>query len=133
IYLSIINKEFAGMTNFVSFLKNSGYQTACLSNTCDTHWEQFLHSGRYPAIEMLDTHLASHLLGVRKPEEAIYRKAMEILNCSGKSIIFFDDKSENVVGAMRCGWNAMQIMPGKSSIEQMQSYISRFEKYKKNP
>lgn len=132
IYLSIINIEFAGMVDFVKYLQNNDYHTACLSNTCDAHWEQFLHSGRYPAIEMLDTHLASHLLGVRKPEETIYRKAMEMLKADGKTIIFFDDKAENIAGAMRCGWNSMQIMPGKSSIEQMQRYIKHFEKNTQN-
>jgi putative hydrolase of the HAD superfamily len=132
IYLSIINDEFAGMADFVSSLQNRGYLTACLSNTCDAHWEQFLHSGRYPAIEMLDEHFASHLLGVRKPEEVIYRKVMKLLGAAGKDIIFFDDRPDNVAGAMRCGWNVMQIMPGKSSIEQMRYYISRFEKNTKN-
>ncbi len=132
IYLSIINNEFPGMADFVLSLQKNGYYTACLSNTCDAHWEQFLHSGRYPAIEMLDAHFASHLMGLRKPDEKIYRLAMEKLKTTGKDIIFFDDKTENISGALRCGWNAIQIKPNRSSILQMKNYISRFEKNTKN-
>ncbi len=133
IYLNIIHNEFDDMADFIIYLQKNWYYTACLSNTCDAHWEQFLHSGRYPAIEMLDAHYASHLLGYRKPDEAIYRKVMSLLDTAGKNIIFFDDKPENVAGALRCGWNAVQIMPGKSSVSQMQAYIKMFEKNKKNP
>ena len=43
--------------------------------------------------------LSSCYMGLRKPEPAIYRRAIDILGCPPQRILFIDDREENVAGA----------------------------------
>ena len=43
--------------------------------------------------------LSSCYLGLRKPEPAIYRRALDILGRPAERILFIDDRAENVAGA----------------------------------
>jgi putative hydrolase of the HAD superfamily len=52
--------------------------------------------------------LSSCYLGLRKPEPAIYRRALDILGRPAKRILFIDDRAENVVGAVAAGMKAIR-------------------------
>ena len=43
--------------------------------------------------------LSSCYLGLRKPEPAIYRRALDILGAPPERVLFIDDREENVAGA----------------------------------
>ena len=47
--------------------------------------------------------MGSHHLGHVKPEKAIYDKALNLMEVSGKETIFLDDKLENIEGAEKVG------------------------------
>jgi putative hydrolase of the HAD superfamily len=47
--------------------------------------------------------LSSCYLGLRKPEPAIYRRALDILGRPAERILFIDDRKENVGGAADAG------------------------------
>ena len=52
--------------------------------------------------------LSSCYLGLRKPEPAIYRRALDILGRSAERVLFIDDREENVAGAITAGMKAIR-------------------------
>jgi putative hydrolase of the HAD superfamily len=51
----------------------------------------------------LEVILSSCYLGLRKPELAIYRRAIDIVGRPPERILFIDDRAENVTGAQGAG------------------------------
>ncbi|HXR40092.1 MAG TPA: HAD-IA family hydrolase [Terracidiphilus sp.] len=52
--------------------------------------------------------LSSCYLGLRKPEPAIYKCALDILGRPAERILFIDDRAENVAGAQAAGIQAIR-------------------------
>jgi putative hydrolase of the HAD superfamily len=52
--------------------------------------------------------LSSCYLGLRKPDVAIYERALDILVRPAERILFIDDRAENVAGALKAGMKAIQ-------------------------
>jgi putative hydrolase of the HAD superfamily len=52
--------------------------------------------------------LSSCYLGLRKPEPAMFQRALDILGGPPQRILFIDDREENVAGAAAAGWNAVR-------------------------
>ena len=125
-YMGIIQEEYPGMLETVEALHAAGLATACLSNTCRPHWAEFMKPERYPAICRLHYPHASHLFGVRKPGQEIYRKFETATGFQPSEILFFDDKQENIEGAAVCGWHAVRITPELGSIEQIRTACREF-------
>lgn len=98
--------EYPGVGDVVDRLHAVGLSTAALSNTNHAHWERLT---TYPTLKRLRHRLASHELGLAKPDIAIYREAEKRLGASASSILFFDDLPENIEGARQAGWDAVLI------------------------
>lgn len=86
------------------------YRTAILSNA----WggaRKFLtsHTKVTAAFEQL---IISAEEGVRKPQEEIYRRAVQRLSVSPREAVFVDDVLENVEAAKRVGLEAIQFKAG---------------------
>lgn len=52
--------------------------------------------------------LSSCYLGLRKPDLAIFQRALDILGRPAERILFIDDRAENVAGAVQAGIKAIQ-------------------------
>ena len=52
--------------------------------------------------------LSSCYVGLRKPEPAIYQRALDILGCPPERVLFIDDREENVAGSLAAGMKAIQ-------------------------
>ncbi|MGD1105783.1 MAG: HAD-IA family hydrolase [Terracidiphilus sp.] len=52
--------------------------------------------------------LSSCYVGLRKPEPAMYRRALDILGCAPERMLFIDDRQENVDGAAVARMKAIQ-------------------------
>jgi putative hydrolase of the HAD superfamily len=63
---------------------------------------------RYCIRDQIDVALSSCYLGLRKPEPAIYRRALDILGGPAQRIVFIDDRAENVAGAAASGMTAIR-------------------------
>jgi len=100
--------EYDGVAELLDRAHDAGLDTAALSNTNHDHWTQILG---YPAVGRIRHPLASHLLGLHKPDPAIYRRAEQHLGYRGAEILFFDDLPENVEAARAVGWRAETIDP----------------------
>jgi putative hydrolase of the HAD superfamily len=70
-----------------------------------------LHEYRMKKYELtphLDMQLSSCYLALRKPEPAIYRRAIDILGCRPSRILFIDDRLGNAEAAVVEGIHAIQ-------------------------
>jgi len=133
-------EEYPGWGVLIEELRERGLRTACLSNTVAGHWRRLVNideSGgagkardasvaEYPSILLLDEHYASHLLGVAKPSEAIFRAFERGVGLSGAEILFFDDLIENVEGARAVGWHAEQIDHTGSPADQAREILEEY-------
>ncbi len=125
IHMAYINKEFEGIKDIIITLKSKGYLTACLSNTSVSHWNELSNPDKYPSIGLLDYKGASFKMGLVKPDKEIYKAFERDVKVYGSSILFFDDRQDNIEVAEECGWNVVQIKKGVSSAEQIKGALQR--------
>lgn len=127
--------EYAGAERLVEDLHGAGVATACLSNTNHSHWVRLVHhDGRaalagapeFPAVQRLGRHHASHLLGLAKPDPAIYRAFEAANGVAGGEILFFDDLPENVEAAHAVGWRVEAVDPHvDTTAPQLREHLRR--------
>lgn len=106
--------EYDGIASVLQRLVDGGRAaTGILSNTNEVHWARLApppsnpSSGglpRFPAGLVLEHRHASHLLGLAKPDPAIYRAYESATGCRGGEVLFFDDLQENIDAAAALGW-----------------------------
>jgi HAD superfamily hydrolase (TIGR01509 family) len=122
--------EYSGASEVVELVEASGVKTGALSNTNPVHWHEIRESrdpGRYPTVKRLDNAHTSHRLGHAKPDPRIYRAFEEQVEEFGPSILFFDNRPENVETARALGWNAERIDPDDSPSEQLEGYLDEYD------
>ncbi len=61
----------------------------------------------YKLREFIQVSLSSCYLGLRKPEPAIYRRALDILGKPAERILFIDDRKENATAASDAGMKSI--------------------------
>ena len=122
-------EPFPGVDDLLDELGARGLETACLSNTNASHWEM-LADPAHPAALPLDrfTHcFASHLLGMRKPDPAIYAHVERCTGAAGEQIAFFDDVGENVQAARARGWRAFLIERTDDPLAQVRRHLAELQ------
>jgi putative hydrolase of the HAD superfamily len=118
---------YPGVTELLDELVAAGYVAACLSNTQTEHWNQMRDPSNRAALPMdrLRHHFASHLLGLRKPDDAIYARVERDTGYAGPQVLFFDDMLENVEAARRRGWRAHQILRDRDEpVAQVREHLA---------
>lgn len=106
----ILREDYSGAAELVSDLRKSGIKVICLSNTNELHYREFF-SGRFPVCEAFEELLASHRLGLSKPDPAIYKFVEDRYGFQGTEIIFFDDNAANIDAAIGRNWSGVLIDP----------------------
>ncbi|KAA0217264.1 MAG: HAD family hydrolase [Leptolyngbya sp. PLA3] len=102
-----------------------GITTALLSNTNASHWaRQHAGAGGFGAAARLKVRLASHEMGLAKPDEAIYHTARERFGVPAEQIVFFDDLPENIDAARSAGWRACLIDPLGDTSAQIERHLA---------
>lgn len=114
---------YPGAADLLDELKRRGVKTACLSNTNARHWGALARLDEYLPLRQLDYRLASHELGVMKPDEQAYRRAEAASGFSGGQVLFFDDKPENVVAARAVNWKAEVVHRADDAVPQIREYL----------
>jgi putative hydrolase of the HAD superfamily len=64
--------------------------------------------GKFDLRRYFKVALSSCYVGSRKPEPAMYRRALDILGSPPPRVLFIDDREENVAGGARAGMKAIQ-------------------------
>jgi putative hydrolase of the HAD superfamily len=89
---------YPGARELVARLRKR-YRVGCLSNCNELHWQE-AWAGHF------DYPLASHRIGVVKPDPAAFLKMGEVSGCPMEAIYFFDDSQVNVTAARALGVRA---------------------------
>ncbi|MBS0188602.1 MAG: HAD family phosphatase [Planctomycetes bacterium] len=125
-------EEYPGVGEVVDELnRQPGIETALLSNTIEIHWErQSPHPTKniphFPTAGKLRHRHASHLLGLMKPDPAIYQAFERETGFRPHEILFFDDLAENIGAARARGWHAVQIDPTADTAAQLRAALRRY-------
>jgi putative hydrolase of the HAD superfamily len=97
---------FAGSFELLEQLSAS-HRLACLSNTNALHWPRVCDEmglARY-----FEFSFASHLVGMLKPDLAIFQHVIEQLGVPAERILFLDDNQLNVASAQSAGMVARRV------------------------
>ena len=89
-------------------LSKNGYNIYILSNTAYTFYD-LVKEGYIPAASIAKGIVLSCEERVLKPNEKIYNILLERYNLDPHDTMFFDDLSENIWGAARCGINGFVV------------------------
>jgi putative hydrolase of the HAD superfamily len=87
------------MFSFVVHLKDAGYKIGVLSNMEMAMMDYFYEQG----YDMFDVTIFSCAEGARKPEQWIYKIALDRLQVTPRETVFIDDKEENIAAAVELG------------------------------
>jgi glucose-1-phosphatase len=84
--------------------KRNGYRLVLLSNTCITHYEWVLE--HFDLLNRFDECVLSYRVGAAKPEEAIFRAALDAIQCAPNDCFYTDDIEEYVEVGRSLGLHA---------------------------
>lgn len=127
-----IYAEYEGIDRVLRRLVGAGRaDTGVLSNTNAEHWRRIcpIASGGRPEFASASVlgHLhASQLLGLVKPDPAIYRAYEDRTGVFGDAVLFFDDLPENVDAARAIGWRAELIDHAGNTALQVERALERY-------
>jgi putative hydrolase of the HAD superfamily len=93
------------MIDWALRLQSAGIRTGILSNLGDSMTEGVLAA--LPWLASFDYLLWSHSVKLAKPDPDIYRHALEGLQTAPQSVLFIDDRDENIAGARAAGMQAI--------------------------
>lgn len=105
---AVLIETFPGAIALLDRLSMMPVKVGCLSNTNAHHWQMFANRSHpaYLPIELFDVPLGSQILGLAKPDPAIYQYVEDGTAIAPQNILFFDDLPENIDAAKACGWRA---------------------------
>jgi putative hydrolase of the HAD superfamily len=83
------------------------YDLTILSNCNEIHWPMM--EREFGIFEYFKETFSSHLIGMTKPSEGIYRYVVDQLTCEPGDILYFDDNEKNVEAAIRLGIKGIQV------------------------
>ena len=122
--------EYPGVDEMLDALGARGVPTAALSNTNPPHWARLSPpngvSTEYPNVVRIERRYASHLMGLAKPDPAIYAAFETETGAEPSEILFFDDGEENVDAARERGWAAEVIDHTDDTAAQMLYQLDRY-------
>jgi FMN phosphatase YigB (HAD superfamily) len=92
----------------VALLEDAQVPLGILSNTCSSHW-QHLSDGRYAILlSPFRVRVLSYEVGATKPDEEIFRHAIERARVPAEKILYIDDLPGHVEAARKLGIDAVQ-------------------------
>jgi len=108
----------AGAAELIASLRD-GVAYACLSNTNEMHWNEQRDAEAIQAI--FDTRFLSFELGLVKPDREIFEAVIRETRLPGDAMLFLDDNTINVEGALAAGLDAVHapdIAKARSILEE---------------
>jgi epoxide hydrolase-like predicted phosphatase len=109
--------------DYVRVLRDRGIRNAILTNNIreyGDHWR-----ARLAVDELFDLVVDSCLEGIRKPDPAIYARALERLDVAPAASVFLDDFEQNVVAARALGMHGIVVGPDpRSALAELDELIA---------
>lgn len=106
----ILKRPFPSAESLVQKFKQMGMICGVLSNTNALHWSELQNPSLYPYVRNMDVQIASHVIGISKPDPNAFKLFENKIGAFGKHILFFDDNLENIQVAQSIGWDARLVM-----------------------
>lgn len=122
IHCGILIVQYPGVEELIAEVAARGLRVGCLSNTNDAHWQDLI-GPRFPAIQAMENRMASQIVGLSKPDPAIFHLYAKIYGVAPEEILYFDDNAENVASANNVGFRAYQIDPENDPPAQMRRIV----------
>lgn len=113
----VANKD---VLNLAQSAKKAGYTIAVLSNVIEPTYNAIKASGYY---DMFDEVIASFQVGMAKPEEGIYRLALERTGATAEQSIFIDDQQRCLDPAIVMGFTTVLATSPEQIVRDVQSYL----------
>ena len=110
-FADAVRGPFPGALEMLERLRQR-YVLACLSNCNAAHWPLV-----EPIAARFDHAVVSHICGMVKPDAAIFRHVLEVLDRPASAVRFFDDSLKNVRAAEAAGIEAHHTV-GFESLER---------------
>jgi putative hydrolase of the HAD superfamily len=86
--------------------RSNKYMVGALNNEArETNDFRF---GKFELRRYFKVAFSSCYVGLRKPDAAIYRRALDVLGSAAERTLFIDDRQENVDGALAAGMKAIR-------------------------
>lgn len=101
-------------------LKEAGYNLYILSNYSEYMFK--VHALDKPFIKDMDGMMVSYMINCNKPDKKIYEALINKYGINPKESIFFDDKLENVKGAIACGIDSVQITSEEFLLSKLKEF-----------
>jgi len=111
-----IAQVYDGIPELVTSLATK-YSLGILSNTFFGHWDYFITTDLAKLFKVM---LPSHLIGYVKPDPMVYREALNRIRADPASVLFIDDREENVIAAKAVGINSFQSRAPGETIKGLQ-------------
>ena len=110
---------FSEITEMVKFQRGirGRYKTYIASNTDALHMPYVL--GKYAWLREFDGYALSYELGVRKPEQEFFRRALEKFGLNARECVYIDDIAENTAGARSLGIESVVFTTAKETISEL--------------
>lgn len=104
-YVGWLHGLYPGAAELLASLRPRA-RLACLSNTNAAHWDS---AAGLEIRAQFEVALASHELGLRKPQPEIFEQALIRLNAAPSEVLYFDDLAPNVAAARAAGMRAHHV------------------------
>lgn len=120
--LSDMFKPIESMAQIMRSVTQSGCRIGILSNTCHAHWDWIVRQN-HPLMDVeIDATVLSYEVNSMKPDDQIYRAAELAAGVKSDSLLFLDDKPENVQAAEMRGWKAEQCLGGPTAADALRKH-----------
>jgi len=100
--------------------ENNKFKLLCLSNVNSSHWEYILKKN-WGFLEYFDEFILSHEVHMTKPDNKIFKYAIEKARCKPEEIVFIDDGINNVRTARKLGIIGIKFTNKKDLIKELKN------------
>ena len=103
-------------------LKEKGYKIYILSNYPKTLFKK--HTEYADFMDDIDGLMVSYMIHEAKPDEKIYKALCDKYDLDRSESIFFDDRAENVAGAVKFGIKAVRILSEQVLLDELDKLLA---------
>jgi epoxide hydrolase-like predicted phosphatase len=107
------------MVNLVRRARGQGLRTALLSNSWGEHYPEHLWVGAFDAV------VISGRVGMRKPDEEIFRHTAELLDLTPAQCVMVDDLAANIAGAVAAGMVGVLHTSYSQTVDELEILFDR--------
>ena len=101
-------------------LKQKGYKIYILSNYPESLFKK--HTEYADFMDVIDGLMVSYMIHKAKPAEDIYKALCDKYGLDRSESIFFDDRSENVEGAVKFGMKSVKILSEQVLLDELDRF-----------